>query len=377
MTGRERIPLWSTVAVILLPIWLCTSIGRTIHVDANGTGDYSTVQFAIDDSNDGDTIIASEGIYHENLNFTGKNIIVRSRDPTDSTVVEATIIDEDDGGPPATVTFLGTEGPDCLLSGFNINGYINGFDLYAETMRLTHTHATISHCRFFDNRGNCSTSIQWCDGVISNCLFADNNRWHCGFDQSLDGCHGLVVNCTFANNRGAIYVWPDHKTTIRNCIFYKNQIGPLESTAQFHVSYSIFYGTDHSPDSPFFGTGNIFIDPCFVNLRTLPQWPTNPDYHLKSQAGRWDPETQSWVKDDVTSPCIDAGDPASPIGNEPFPNGGRINMGAYGGTAEASKSYFGDSVCETIIAGDINGDCKVNFADFKIMALHWLNDYIP
>ena len=59
------------------------------------------------------------------------------------------------------------------------------------------------------------------------------------------------------------------------------------------------------------------------------------------------------------------------IGQEPFPNGGRINMGVYGGTAEASKSYFGEPACETIIAGDINGDCKVDFQDFVIVALHW------
>jgi hypothetical protein len=79
------------------------------------------------------------------------------------------------------------------------------------------------------------------------------------------------------------------------------------------------------------------------------------------------------VKDDVTSPCIDAGDPNSPVGEEPFPNGGRINMGAYGGTAEASKSYFGEPVCETIIAGDINGDCRVDSKDLAILAQHWLN----
>jgi len=59
---------------------------------------------------------------------------------------------------------------------------------------------------------------------------------------------------------------------------------------------------------------------------------------LKSQAGRWDSDSQSWVVDDVTSPCIDAGDPGTPVGLEPLPNGGIINMGAYGGTAEASKS---------------------------------------
>jgi hypothetical protein len=60
---------------------------------------------------------------------------------------------------------------------------------------------------------------------------------------------------------------------------------------------------------------------------------------LKSEAGRWNPNTKTWVVDDVTSPCIDAGDPNIPVGDEPFPNGVRINMGAYGGTAEASKSY--------------------------------------
>lgn len=130
-------------------------------------------------------------------------------------------------------------------------------------------------------------------------------------------------------------------------------------------------------------------DPCFARAAywghaddpNIPVEPSDPnaiwvdgDYHLISQAGRWNPKSQTWVRDDVTSPCIDAGNPMSPIGYEPFPNGGRDNMGAYGGTVEASKSYFGEPVCETIVAGDINGDCKVNFKDFAIIALHWLEE---
>jgi hypothetical protein len=64
----------------------------------------------------------------------------------------------------------------------------------------------------------------------------------------------------------------------------------------------------------------------------------------------------------------------SPIGLEPFPNGGFVNMGAYGGTPEASKAYFGEPVCGTIVAGDINGDCKVDFEDLTILTSHWLTE---
>ena len=75
----------------------------------------------------------------------------------------------------------------------------------------------------------------------------------------------------------------------------------------------------------------MLVDPLFAD-------PDNGDFHLKSQDGRYDPATQTWILDEVTSLCIDAGDPNSPLGDEPEPNGGRINMGAYGGTCDASKS---------------------------------------
>ena len=87
-----------------------------------------------------------------------------------------------------------------------------------------------------------------------------------------------------------------------------------------------------------------------------------------------EPNNKSRIQDDVTSPCIDADDPISAIGLELFPNGGVVNMSTHGGTAKASKSYFGDPVCETIVAGDINGDCRVDFSDVALMAAHWLVD---
>jgi hypothetical protein len=76
------------------------------------------------------------------------------------------------------------------------------------------------------------------------------------------------------------------------------------------------------------GTGNIAVDPLFADE-------TSGDYHLKSKEGRWD--GTAWVTDNLTSPCINAGNPDDDYSKEPSPNGGRINMGAYGNTPEASK----------------------------------------
>ena len=58
--------------------------------------------------------------------------------------------------------------------------------------------------------------------------------------------------------------------------------------------------------------------------------------HLKSQFRRW--FGGWWAFDGVTSPCIDAGDPASDYALEPRGNGGRINLGRYGNTREASRA---------------------------------------
>ena len=59
-------------------------------------------------------------------------------------------------------------------------------------------------------------------------------------------------------------------------------------------------------------------------------------YHLESEFGRWN--GTEWFMDTITSPCIDAGYPASDYSNEPSPNGERINLGAFGNTEYSSKS---------------------------------------
>jgi len=115
--------------------------------------------------------------------------------------------------------------------------------------------------------------------------------------------------------------------------------------------------------------GHSIVDPFFAD-------PANNDYHLKSQKGRFWPQDPNdagmfgeldglWAMDGVTSPCIDAGDPNLAPTGEAMPNGGRVNMGAYGGTAYASRS-------EWPIEGDVNRDGIVNIVDFAILAGDWM-----
>ncbi len=183
----------------------------------------------------------------------------------------------------------------------------------------------------------------------------------------------IIANSTISDNFG---IGIESQTvTLTNSIVSGNNRQLAVNTATSVVTFSNIEGG-------WPGEGNIDADPCFVTPGhwedpcNTPEWSWDDiwihgDYYLKSQAGRWDPNSEAWVIDEVTSLCIDAGNPMDPIGHEPFPNGGMINMGAYGGTEEASKSYFGEPPCETIMAGDIDGDCQINFADFRLMALHW------
>ena len=114
-TNRIIPPL---IVVFILATTTLAFAGQIIYVDADGPADFNNIQAAIDDSNDGDEIIVSMGIYYENIDFNGKNIILRSTEPLNPVVVANTMIDGSLGG--SVVTFSGTESSACVLSGFTI-----------------------------------------------------------------------------------------------------------------------------------------------------------------------------------------------------------------------------------------------------------------
>jgi hypothetical protein len=200
---------------------------------------------------------------------------------------------------------------------------------------------------------------------------------------------------------------------------------PISSKATLTISYSNLQGEQAAIFDPCTGltwrSGNINVDPCFASFNPNDN-PNTWDFHLQSAYGRWNytfhridlnndgiinfvefarladvwllqgtmPEDldnsgtvdwtdmklfaqyflataqkDGWITDSNTSLCIDAGDPNSNWSNEPWPNGKRINMGAYGGTSQASKNGN---------PADFNIDHLVNFVDFAQMANQWLTE---
>lgn len=296
--------------LILFLLLAIPCAASTILVNWDGSGDYTSIQAAIDNASDLDIVIVAEGTYFENISFGGRNIILTSSDPYDFNVVAATVIDG--GGMDTVVTFDGTETSECELLGFTItNGYgptdNAGGGIWGNAT-TNYTNATITNCVIRDNiakkngggvRGvaglidgciitgnsayNNAGGLTGCHGTISNCLIYNNMATNNG--GGLVYCNGDIVNCTIVENTagvsGAGAAWCFG--TITNCIFWGNSLGQLSGSST--PTYSCIQNWAGG------GTGNISTDPDFKN-------PGGDNYHLP--AG---------------SPCIDAGDnTAVPVG---------------------------------------------------------------
>ncbi|HUT46800.1 MAG TPA: hypothetical protein VMX36_10980 [Sedimentisphaerales bacterium] len=159
-----------------------------------------------------------------------------------------------------------------------------------------------------------------------------------------EGPDSILRNFVIRNNFMAVFI-AGSSPTISNLTIVDNRYG-IEASAGSEPDISNIISWNNS-DSDIFGCrvrysrvndagageGNIDGDPLFVDAE-------NGDYHLRSNRGRYWPEHDIWVLDRVTSPCIDGGDPNADPLDEPMPNGNRINMGAYGGSLQASMSPY-------------------------------------
>jgi hypothetical protein len=220
---------------------------------------------------------------------------------------------------------------------------------------LTGGTLELQRCVFVQNSARNEGAVSCGEAVIHQCLFAGNQAAH-SFGALFVRKGATISNCTFVGNRSASYgiIQATNATepgVMTNCIFkdnvcFEKYAALIQPNLLMMVRYSNIsdpFGWYKARSEAIMDIDPLFADPGHWDPNGTPDdlsddlW-VEGDYHLKTQAGRWDPTSESWVPDEVTSPCIDAGDPNSPIGDEPEPNGGRVNMGVYGGTGEAGKS---------------------------------------
>ncbi len=166
-----------------------------------------------------------------------------------------------------------------------------------------------------------------------------------GFGVSFDrgeGAGTVLRNFVIANSDVGIWL-TQSSPTISNVTVVRNVLG-VAAYRDSHpcISNSIFWG---NAECNLFGCGATYTcsergDPRAGNFSDDPLFmdPENGDYHVRSRRGRYWPEHDIWVLDKATSPCVDAGDPTADFSREPTPNGGRLNVGAHGGTAYAERS---------------------------------------
>ncbi len=158
------------------------------------------IQRGIDLAAAGDTVIVAAGTYTEKIELRGKNIRVRSVDPSDAAVASATVISGNDVGGPV-VTFDGTETGNCAIEGFTIRqgagGYGGGISGGSEE---THTHAAIRRNAIQFNVAILNGGgIAFVDGVIEGNLI-QMNRGYTG--AGLYDCDGPISNNTIFANEG-------------------------------------------------------------------------------------------------------------------------------------------------------------------------------
>jgi len=362
--------VFRTIPLMLIVVLFCPFVyGKVIYVDDDAGADYETIQAGIDAAEYGDTISVAPGTYYENIALkNGVNLLGAGAD--------ATIIDANGYG-----DVVDARANDVTISGFtlrnsgeNDSGHMNcGVYIWGSYAPIIRNNIIVHSNHGIGLWYGANPEVR--NNIIKNNF---NGIYIYGSEESPS--NPVIINNTIVNNEiDGITLRVMVSPVIVNNIITGHTYGINHNfvTGSPILNYNnlwhndVNYMRDNGVDDTLAGPGSISVDPCFaepgywadVNDPNIVVEPNDPnaawvdsDYHLKSQTGRWDPAGESWVIDYLSSDCIDAGDPNSPVAFEPLPNGDRINMGAYGGTPQASLSL------STAVANGIIIDQQLNAA---------------
>jgi len=154
--------------------------GKTLYVGGTGPGNFSSIQDAIDESVDGDTVFVYAGVYHENVHIY-KSICLKGENK------DFTFIDCETKGVAVYISSDST-----ILSDFTIN---NSNGIYLDNTDFN---------------------------LIYNNIISNNQVGIRAYNTNrLD----IVKNTVFSNSEYGIYVFEGKKTVISENIIQRNKLG--------------------------------------------------------------------------------------------------------------------------------------------------------
>lgn len=334
-------PFAIAIACLLIVAAQEISYGEIRHVPA----DFATIQAAIDASVSGDTVLVSPGTYVENINYLGKNILVKS-----TAGAAVTTIEKGDGT-KSLVRFVSYETRQATLDGFRIANAT-----YSAAIKCSESSPSIIRCIIEDN---ISVGISFTYGSPS--IFGNEIRdngsigitgdWS-GIEEieivgntiSGNNGHGIQImqsgrtiriehNQLSQNKRGILVRYARESTVIRhNLIANTNSEDAIEVSGGvgFEISSNTIYGAVRGIGIPYSetfatGTDNIIVgcsdyalyDPFHCLTRTMfwdneQDWysafPVSPARYVRANPEFTSPETGDFSLR-CDSPAIDAGSP--------------------------------------------------------------------
>ena len=283
-------------AVVFITLIIAASAApRTITVDNDNPANFTTIQAAIDDANDGDTVEVQPGTYtgsgNRDIDFNGKAITLRSATGPENCIIDCNGTDSE---PHRGFYFHSGEEPNSILDGFTItggygneqggaiycysshplitncnitgnavNGSISeGGGIYCRSSRMILTNCTITNnsadytgggividyyggnpmidnCKIIANSatysgGGIAVTVSY--SKISNCIIAGNSAYLGGASYLQSHAQAEFTNCTITGNRathrgGAIVSWRQAHADIRNSIIWDNATWDAETAS--------------------------------------------------------------------------------------------------------------------------------------------------
>lgn len=214
------------IAITALPAAATTHVVRP-----DGTGDFPTIQAAIDACAGGDIIELTDGTFvgagNRDIDFSGKAVEVRSQSGTPfACVVDC---EAGPGDPHRGFVFQSGEGPTTVLSGVAI---IHGYQFSPGGGLLCDASSpTISDCWFFTNNTpdmGAGVFCQDCSPTFTGCVFLENGSGGglAGGGMACMQSSPTITDCVFRRNlcqsAAGLYCFLQSAPILRECHFEEN-----------------------------------------------------------------------------------------------------------------------------------------------------------